>query len=139
MAEECIERNLASRNQEISDVQRIELRISISLGDVFVEGSDLYGNGVNVAARKEGLAEPTGICVSGSVQEHVGKSLDIGLVDLGEQFAKNIENPIRAYKIDLDHSDQAGQQYWSGRANAPSRLRFCARLIQGKVRVERLA
>ena len=66
-----IQRALVERGESVPENHRIRLRIGISLGDVIVEGSDLYGNGVNVAARMEGLAEPGGICISGNVHEHV--------------------------------------------------------------------
>jgi len=97
-----IQQSLALRNQSVPDDQRTELRIGISLGDVIVEGSDLYRNGVNVAARMEGLAEPGGICISGNVQEHVGTSLDVSLEDLGEQTVKNINRPVRCYRVNLE-------------------------------------
>ena len=67
-----------------------------------VDGDDLFGNGVNVAARMEGLAEAGGICVSGNVQEHIGSSLDVALEDLGEQSVKNIERPVRCYRVHLE-------------------------------------
>jgi adenylate cyclase len=93
-----IQESLAVRNVDISEDQKILLRIGISLGDVIVEGSDLYGNGVNVASRMEGLAEPGGICVSGNVHEHIGRSLDVHFEDLGEQVVKNIDQPVRCYR-----------------------------------------
>ena len=99
-----IQRELDRRNAEAPEGQRMELRIGISLGDVVVDGGDLFGNGVNVAARMEGLAEPGGICVSGNVQEHIGNTLDVSLDDLGEQKVKNIDSPIRCYRI-LLHGD----------------------------------
>jgi adenylate cyclase len=97
-----IQHELAQRNSDAPEDQRMELRIGISLGDVVVDGDDLYGNGVNVAARMEGLAEPGGICVSGNVQEHIGNTLRVGVEDLGEQSVKNIDRPIRCYRVDLD-------------------------------------
>ncbi len=94
-----IQEAIAERNAEVSEDQKILLRIGISLGDVIVEGSDLYGNGVNVASRMEGLAEPGGICVSGNVHEHIGRSLDVNFEDLGEQTVKNIDQPVRCYRV----------------------------------------
>jgi TolB-like protein len=67
-----------------------------------VDGDDLFGNGVNVAARMEGLAEPGAICVSGNVQEHIGNSLDVALEDLGEQTIKNIDRPVRCYRVHIE-------------------------------------
>ena len=95
-----IQRALAKRNADLAEDLRITLRIGISLGDVIVEGDDLYGIGVNVAARMEGLAEPGAICVSANVHEHVGNALDITFEDLGEQTVKNIDRPVRCYRID---------------------------------------
>ena len=94
-----IQRALALRNADIPEDQKLILRIGISQGDVIVDGEDLYGNGVNVAARMEGLAEAGGICISGNVQEHIGNSLDVALEDLGEQAVKNIDRPVRCYRI----------------------------------------
>ncbi len=97
-----IQEALSARNAEVSEDQKILLRIGISLGDVIVEGKDLYGNGVNVASRMEGLAEPGGICVSGNVHEHIGRSLDVNFEDLGEQPVKNIDRPVRCYRVLLE-------------------------------------
>lgn len=94
-----IQEALAAFNTEISKDQKFSLRIGISLGDVIVEGGDLYGNGINVASRMEGLAEPGGICVSGNVHEHIGRSLDVIFEDLGEQSVKNIDQPVRCYRV----------------------------------------
>ncbi len=101
-AVECaveIQRVLALRNAEVPEDRRIILRLGIGLGDVIVDGEDLYGNAVNVAARMEGLAEPGSICVSGNVREHVGNSIDVNFEDLGEQTVKNIDQPIRVYRV----------------------------------------
>ncbi len=95
-----IPRELAGRNANLPEDARTVIRIGISLGDVIVEGDDLYGNGVNVAARMEGLAEPGAICVSANVHEHIGNALDITFEDLGERTIKNIERPVRCYRID---------------------------------------
>ncbi len=80
----------------------IVVRIGISLGDVIVDGDDLFGNAVNVAARMEALAEPGGICVSGNVQEHIGTALDVDFEDLGAQLVKNIDQPIHSYRVLMD-------------------------------------
>ncbi|MCZ6588383.1 MAG: hypothetical protein O7B24_10625 [Alphaproteobacteria bacterium] len=76
----------------------MRLRIGVNLGDIIVEGSDIYGDGVNVAARLEGLAEPGGICISGKVYEEVKKKLPAAFEDLGEQEVKNISEPVRVYR-----------------------------------------
>ncbi len=94
--------------QSAVDVQRLlrdhrlELRIGINLGDVIVDDEEIYGDGVNVAARIEGLAEPGGISVSGSVHEQVKDKLDLRFDDTGPQEVKNIDEPVRVYRISLD-------------------------------------
>lgn len=99
-----VQRALALENAELADDQRFDLRIGISLGDVIVEGEDLYGNGVNVAARLEGIAEPGGICVSGNVHEHAANAVDVDFLDLGPQQVKNIAEPVRSYRVVLEQS-----------------------------------
>jgi TolB-like protein/class 3 adenylate cyclase/Tfp pilus assembly protein PilF len=94
-----IQRELAARNAGEPEDQRIELRIGVSLGDVMVAGADLYGNGVNVAARMEGLADPGGVCISGNVHEHVSGAVGLVFDDLGEQQVKNIERPVRCFRV----------------------------------------
>ena len=82
--------------------ERIEVRIGINLGEVIVEGDDRYGEGVNIAARLEQLAEPGGICVSGKVAKEVEKKLAFGFEPMGEQKVKNIDEPIAVYRVRLD-------------------------------------
>ena len=95
------QRDMAERNTgRLSD--RIEFRIGIHQGDVVVEDDDIFGDGVNVAARLEGLAEPGGICVSARVQEDAAGRLDLAFEDLGEQSLKNIARPVRVYRVSLD-------------------------------------
>ncbi len=93
-----IQQDMAGREADLPDERRIRLRIGVNLGDIIVEGSDIYGDGVNVAARLEGLAEPGGICVSGKVYEEIGNKLPIAFEDLGEQEVKNIREPVRVYR-----------------------------------------
>jgi adenylate cyclase len=102
-----VQRALAEINTKLSMDKRIAFRIGISLGDVMVKGDDLFGNGVNVAARMEGLAQAGAICVSGNVQEHIGNSLDVAVEDLGEQTVKNIDRPVRCYRVHLEHNGAA--------------------------------
>jgi TolB-like protein/class 3 adenylate cyclase len=90
---------MAERNAGTPD--RIEFRIGINVGDVVVENGDIFGDGVNVAARLEGLAEPGGICVSARVQEDAAGRLDLSFDDLGDQNLKNIARPVRAYRVRL--------------------------------------
>jgi adenylate cyclase len=98
-----IQRLIARRNADISQARWIQFRIGINLGDVIVEDNDIFGDGVNVAARLETLAEPGGICVSGAVRDQVGDRLeDVVFEDLGEQNVKNIARPIRVFRVRLE-------------------------------------
>jgi class 3 adenylate cyclase len=90
-----IQRGMAEREPEVPEERRIRFRIGINLGDVIAEEHDIFGDGVNVAARLEGLAEPGGICVSRVVRDQVRDRLDLGFEDLGEQQVKNIARPVR--------------------------------------------
>ena len=85
---------------------RIEFRIGINLGDIIVEDGDIFGDGVNVAARLESIAPIGGIAVSQSVRDHVGKRLDLTFEDMGERRLKNIEAPIRVYSISVERPPQ---------------------------------
>ena len=114
-----IQRTLAARDAEAPENRRLVLRIGISQGDVIVDDDDLFGNGVNVAARMEGLAEPGGICVSGNVREHIGNSLDVSLEDLGDQTVKNIDRPVRCYRVQLE-SDRTTEQQPPSLPDKPS-------------------
>ncbi len=92
-----IQRELAKRNAELPDERKVQFRIGVNLGDVIVDREDIYGDGVNVAARLEGLAEPGGICISESVRTAVGDRLPLDFEFMGEQQVKNIERSVRAY------------------------------------------
>src|SRR5262245_43911653 len=94
-----VQRALAERNADLPEERRIALRIGIALGDVIAEGGDLYGHGVNVAARIEGLAEPGGVCVAANVAEHLQTAGGIAVADMGEHQVKNIERPIRVFRV----------------------------------------
>src|SRR5262249_34308441 len=97
-----IQRAVRARNDSVPPDTRIEFRIGVNVGDVIVEGEDILGDGVNVAARLEGIAPPGGIAVSQSVREHVGKRLNLVFEDIGERRLKNIEQPVRVYTVSLD-------------------------------------
>jgi adenylate cyclase len=90
-----VQRGMAERNAEVPQEKRIEFRVGIHQGDIVVEDQDIFGDGVNVAARLESLAEPGGICVSGRVQEDARGKLDVAFEDAGDQQLKNIERPVR--------------------------------------------
>jgi TolB-like protein len=92
---------MAERDAGIASESRIEFRIGIHQGDIVVEDGDIFGDGVNIAARLEGLAEPGGICVSARVQEDAAGKLDLAFRDLGEQQLKNIARPVRVFAIDV--------------------------------------
>ena len=94
-----IQHGMPSRNEGVPEDQRIFFRIGVNLGDVIIDGTDIYGEGVNVAARLEALAEPGSVVVSASVREHVGSKLGLGFDDLGMQTLKNIETPVRMYRV----------------------------------------
>ena len=96
-----VQREMTLRNTEIPAERRIEFRFGINLGDIIIEDDDIYGDGVNVAARLEALAEPGGICVSRVVRDQVRDKLDFAFEELGEQQVKNIARPIRVYRIPI--------------------------------------
>ena len=93
---------LKTRNDSLDEGKRMQFRIGVNLGDVMVKGEDLLGDGVNVAARLESIAEPGGIYVASSVYDQIAGKLDLGFSDLGEQSLKNIDRPVRAYRVDRD-------------------------------------
>ena len=101
-----VQRAMAERNAEVPENRRIELRIGVNLGDIVVQGDDILGDGVNIAARLEGLADPGGICISGSVHQQIKAKLDLAYFDLGEQTVKNIAEPVRTYRVRLDAEDE---------------------------------
>ncbi len=94
-----LQREMALRNEGIAQERRIEFRIGINLGDVLIEEEDIYGDGVNVAARLEALAEPGGICISRVVRDQVRDKVDFAFEDLGDQQVKNIARPVRVYRM----------------------------------------
>ena len=93
------QQELSSHNGGLPEPQRMRFRIGINLGDVMVEGDDIYGDGVNIAARLQELAEPGGILISGPVYEQVHNKLSIGFDCLGEQRLKNVVNPVTGYRV----------------------------------------
>src|SRR6266849_4442735 len=99
-----VQREMALRNAGVADAGRIDFRIGINLGDIIIDEGDIYGDGVNVAARLEAMAEPGGICVNRVVRDQVRDRLDIAFEDMGEQQVKNIARPVRAYRIMLDQT-----------------------------------
>jgi TolB-like protein/class 3 adenylate cyclase/Flp pilus assembly protein TadD len=97
-----VQRGMRKCNAEVPADSRIEFRIGINLGDVIIDGGDIFGDGVNIAARLEALAEPGGICVSRAVRDHVRDRLPYIFTDMGEQKVKNIARPLRVYALNAD-------------------------------------
>jgi adenylate cyclase len=119
-AVECaaaIQRLMAERNAETPESERIVYRVGVHLGDVLIEGEDIIGEGVNIASRLEGICEPGGVLISGSVYEQVRGRVEASFVDLGEQDLKNIARPVRAYRVAIDGS---------ATADAPAKLQVAA-------------
>ena len=96
-----VQRAMAERNTEVPEARRIEFRIGINLGDIILDDDDIYGDGVNIAARLEALAEPGGICVSRVVHDQVRDKLDVVFEDMGEQQVKNIARPVHIWRVRL--------------------------------------
>lgn len=105
-----VQREAAVADSNLSEERRIAFRIGISLGDVIVEDDDLYGNGVNVAARLEAMAEPGGICISSNIRDSVGNTIGVSFDDLGDQQVKNIERPVRTYAVRLEDGAPIGSE-----------------------------
>jgi len=90
-----VQREVARRNGDVPEDRRIVYRVGVNIGDIIVDGDDIYGDGVNVAARLEGLAEPGGICLAQNVYNEVKAKVDLAFEDLGAKEVKNIPEPIR--------------------------------------------
>src|SRR5215472_10218798 len=94
-----LQRAMAAANRDLPNDRHIMLRVGINLGDVMVEGSDLYGDGVNIAARLEGIAKPGGIVISSAAHDHVRNKVKATFDDMGAQTLKNIAEPVHAYRV----------------------------------------
>jgi len=105
----AIQEGVAERNRPVLPDIRLEFRIGIHTADVVIEAGDIFGDGVNVAARLEAMADPGGICVSARVQEDTHGRIEVGFEDLGEQRLKNIPRPVRAYRVRLEGADGQGE------------------------------
>jgi TolB-like protein/class 3 adenylate cyclase/Flp pilus assembly protein TadD len=102
-----IQNKLRERNQELPNGRKVQFRIGVNSGDDIEDRGDIYGDGVNVAARLESLADPGGICISESIRTAVGKKLDLDYEFMGEQEVKNIEDPVRAYRVVMEAEEQS--------------------------------
>jgi adenylate cyclase len=113
-----IQRDLQVKNAELPPERRMEFRIGINVGDVVVEGERLYGDGVNIAARLEALAEGGGICIAGTVYDQVENKLPLGYQYVGEQTVKNIAKPVRVYRVRRE-AESPGTAQGRGEVNSP--------------------
>jgi len=116
----AIQRAMPERNADVPEDRRIEYRVGINLGDVIVQGDDLFGDGVNVAARLEGIARPGGIAVSHAVSENVGNRLDLTFADRGPQQLKNIAQPVRVFDVVLEATAAPAARAEAVAADKPS-------------------
>ncbi len=112
-----IQQDIEARSANLPEDRRMRFRIGVNLGDVMAEGDNLFGDGVNVAARLEGLAKAGGVCVSGTVFDHVRSKVAAGFEDLGEQEVKNIPEPVRVYRIVLAQQKTVGESRRGARQN----------------------
>src|SRR4051812_13461634 len=96
-----VQGSMARQNADIPQGKRIEFRIGIHVGDIIIDEDDIFGDGVNIAARLEGIAEPCGICISDDAQRQVRGKLDVAFDDMGSQNLKNIAEPMRAWRVRL--------------------------------------
>lgn len=122
-----IQEALKTRNDSLPEDQRLQFRIGVNLGDVMEKGADLLGDGVNVAARLESIAEPGGICVSSSIYDQISGKLDLGFVDIGDQSLKNIQRPIHVYRVDRESRRAPGAR--AMRASRPATATWLAGVL----------
>ena len=107
MAAVEFQKNLRDRNNEVDPKDQMQFRVGLNMGDVIIEGDNLYGEGVNVAARLESAAEPGGILVSGKFHDEVRRKLELGFESKGAQEMKNIEEPVHTFKVLIGQEAQA--------------------------------
>lgn len=120
-----VQRDLEARNKDLPEDRKLRFRIGLNIGEVMVDRDDIYGDGVNIAARLEGLAKPGGICISERVYEQVENKLDLGYEYLGEQEVKNIKKPVRVYHVLLE-PEAAGTVIGGGMMRPPKTWRWGA-------------
>ncbi|MBR1213891.1 adenylate/guanylate cyclase domain-containing protein [Bradyrhizobium sp. JYMT SZCCT0180] len=114
-----IQRAMAAQNADVPQDVRIEFRIGIHVGDIIIDDNDIFGDGVNIAARLEGIAEPGGVCISDDTYRQIRGKVEIGWDDLGPQTLKNIAEPLRAWRVQLGGQAAAKQQPGSPAGRAP--------------------
>src|ERR1700689_3554645 len=103
----AIQKLMVERNADTPEAKRVVYRIGVNLGDVLIEGDDILGEGVNIAARLEGLCEPRGVLISSTAHEHVRGKIDAAFVDLGEKMLKNTARPARVYAVKIGSTSAA--------------------------------
>ena len=110
-----LQQELKAKNAEMPEERRMEFRIGINVGDVIEQGEQIFGDGVNIAARLEGLAEPGGICISGTAYDQVKNKLKLEYGYLGEQSVKNIAEPVRAYRVLTEPGERCRPSAWGAK------------------------
>jgi class 3 adenylate cyclase len=142
-----IQHSLAEANNALPKQRQMQFRIGINVGDVMVKDGDIFGDGVNIAARLEALAEPGGICISRGVRDHIRHKVAVGFDDLGEQIVKNIARPVRAFNLRLNgsaapagepnthaleppHADEVEIEFWDTIKHSASALEYRVYLEQ---------
>src|SRR6476659_1883874 len=115
-----VQRGMAEQNATVPQVKRIEFRIGIHVGDIIIDENDIFGDGVNIAARLEGIAEPGGICISDDAYRQIRGKVEIACEDLGPQSLKNIAEPMRAWQAQLQSVAKAQPGSPAGQGLAPA-------------------
>ena len=124
-----VQREVAQRNADLPPDRRIEFRVGINVGDVIFDDGDVFGDGVNVASRLEGLAEPGGICISGSVFDQIGNKTEYDFENIGPQEIKNIARPIQVYRV-IFADDTVADQGASADSAAPPAAASSAKITR---------
>jgi class 3 adenylate cyclase len=118
----AIQKEFKARNAKLPKNRKMDFRIGINLGDIIVEGDRIYGDGVNIAARLEGLADPGGICISRTAYDQIEDKLPLAYEYLGEKTVKNIPKPIRAYRVLIEPEGFARKWMWKRTAEHPRKV-----------------
>ena len=116
-----VQRGMAGQNADLAQDIRIEFRIGIHVGDIIIDDNDIFGDGVNIAARLEGIAEPGGVCISDDAQRQIRGKVDIAFDDMGLQTLKNIAEPMRAWRCRIDANSSSPAMSTKGRDGPASR------------------
>ncbi len=134
------QREMKERNAYLPDGKRMEFRVGVNIGDVIYDGGTIYGDGVNIAARLESLADPGGICISGGAYEHVKKRLDVGFEYVGDKSVKNITEPVSTYKVLIEPGERAEPKEKTQKAKTAAwRMSYLIASVIGAVLVASVA